>query len=285
MGRTAEAQARIPERGGSCEPPPPDVLRAFGATEAPVLMPGGEGRTYRSGDVVLKPVDDETEAHGLAAIYGSMVPRAFRVPRPIRTRRGAFTHGGWHAWAYLEGHTVAGHWREIIEVCVRFHEALAHLPRPTFLDLRAENPWIVADQVAFGEREIVHHPRVAPVVERLQAVLCPVPARSQLIHGDFGGNVLFHEGLTPAVIDWAPYWRPVPFAVGVIVADAIVWEGADESLISAGSRYADFDQFLARAELRRVIEIEPIHAMYGCDALDQIDAHTPLVGMIEARCR
>jgi len=280
-----ETLARIPERGGPCPPPPPDVLHAFGASAPPVLFSGGEGRTYRSGDVVLKTVDDDAEAVGLAAIYGSMSPRTFRVPRPIRTRRGAFIHSGWHAWQYLEGHTVTGYWHEIIEVCIRFHEALAHLPKPAFLAQRAETPWTVADQVAWGEREIVHHPRVAPVVERLQAVLRPVQARSQLIHGDFGGNVLFAEGLPPAVIDWAPYWRPVPFAIGVIVADAIVWEGADESLIQIGNRYAQFEQFLARAELRRVIETETSHAMYGRDTLGQIDAHLPLVGMIEALCR
>ena len=51
------------------------------------------------------------------------------------------------------------------------------------------------------------------------------------MHGDLTGNVLFARGLPPAVIDFSPYWRPVGFASAVVVGDALLWEGADESLL------------------------------------------------------
>ena len=37
----------------------------------------------------------------------------------------------------------------------------------------------------------------------------PIVTTSQLIHGDLTENILFAEGLSPAVIDFSPYWRPV----------------------------------------------------------------------------
>ena len=49
----------------------------------------------------------------------------------------------------------------------------------------------------------------------------------QLVHGDLAGNILFHPGLAPAVIDVSPYWRPKRYADAIIVADAIAWGDAD----------------------------------------------------------
>lgn len=163
---------------------------------------------------------------------------------------------------------------------------LADLAQPAWFARREQNPWVVADKLAWDEMEITghsrmaHHPRIAPAVEPLRRRLRPVNARSQIIHGDFGGNVLFADGLPPVVIDLSPYWRPVEFAVGVVIADAIVWEGADVSLIEAGNRFPDFAQYLLRAELRRVIELETLYQIYGRDCLDDIEAHLPLIEVI-----
>ena len=46
-----------------------------------------------------------------------------------------------------------------------------------------------------------------------------------------------------------------------------------------------FDQWLARAELRRVIELDVAHRLWGGDTLDEIDAHRSLVCAIVSRCR
>jgi uncharacterized protein (TIGR02569 family) len=242
-------------------------------------MAGGQEKTYRAGDLVLKPAVDDDETNWTAALYLAIECDGFRVPRPIRARTGRFVFRGWQAWAYLPGKEARGRWTDAIDTCLRFHRAIAHVPKPAFLD-RREDAWSVADRVVWGERQISHHPRVAPVVDRLRGVLRPIEATSQLIHGDFGGNVLFAPRLDPAVIDLAPYWRPVPFAVGVIVADAIVWEGAEMSLMDVGGQFDDFVQHLARAELRRVVELEVAQRMYGWDTIREIDAHLPLVDAI-----
>lgn len=270
------------------ELPPEEVLRAFGATEPPARIVGGQGQNYRSGQIVLKPAQDDEETAWTAEFYLAVNDPGFRLPKPLRSDRGSFVYGGWQAWEYIEGQHQhkEGRWQEIIEICVRFHQAVAAIPQPPWFARREQNPWVVADKVAWGEAEITghfrmaHHPRIAPAVEKLRRCLRPVTARSQLIHGDFGGNVLFADGLPPAVIDLSPYWRPVAFAVGVVIADAIVWEGADVSLIAAGDRFDNFQQHLLRAELRRVIELETLHQLYGWEMLDEIEAHLPLIEVL-----
>ena len=113
-------------------------------------------------------------------------------------------------------------------------------------------------------------------------MLRPVRTQSQLIHGDF--QLLSAEGLSPAVIDFSPYWRPAGFALGVVVADAIVWGGADETLIDQVTDVDEWLQLLARAELRRVLEIDA-HSARGRDMIDEIDAHLPAVDAICRRCQ
>jgi hypothetical protein len=69
---------------------------------------------------------------------------------------------------------------------------------------------------------------------------------SGLIHGDLTGNVLFDDELPPAIIDFTPYWRPLEFQSAIVVADALVWEGAPPELADAVA-----PQYLLRALIYR----------------------------------
>ncbi|MEV6671869.1 hypothetical protein [Streptomyces sp. NPDC051162] len=75
------------------------------------------------------------------------------------------------------------------------------------------------------------------------------------MHGDLTGNVLFAAGLAPGVIDFSPYWRPPAFAGAVVVADALTWHHADETLLHeiAPTSGPDFAQYVARALIFRLI--------------------------------
>jgi len=79
----------------------------------------------------------------------------------------------------------------------------------------------------------------------------PVAAHRQLVHGDLTGNVVFAEGLPPGIIDFSPYWRPAAYAIGVVVADAVVWEGADLTLVDHVADRAEMGQCLVRALIFR----------------------------------
>jgi uncharacterized protein (TIGR02569 family) len=185
-------------------------------------------------------------------VLASLRPDGFRVPRLRRACDGAAVVDGWHAWELLEGEHRDRAWSEVIAVGDRFHAALAHVPRPSFLDDRTD-PWAIGDRVAWGELPPEAFAQV-PHLDRLAAALRPLgTSESQLVHGDLTGNVLFADGLPPAVIDFAPYWRPVGFASAVVVGDALLWEGADESVLAAVEHVADFPQLLLRALIYRVV--------------------------------
>jgi len=47
---------------------------------------------------------------------------------------------------------------------------------------------------------------------------------NQIIHGDLCGNILFHETLSPVVIDFSLDYRPREYAEAILIADSIAWE-------------------------------------------------------------
>ncbi|MEK8145735.1 hypothetical protein NKH18_44060 [Streptomyces sp. M10(2022)] len=69
-----------------------------------------------------------------------------------------------------------------------------------------------------------------PLLLRLQSLREAVDAPDRLVHGDLTGNVLFAPGLSPAVIDFSAYWRPVAYADAVVAVDGLLWHGADREL-------------------------------------------------------
>jgi uncharacterized protein (TIGR02569 family) len=234
-------------------PPPQAVLASFGvAGRTAEALAGGEGNSWRAGDLVFKPADLQgIELKWQASILGQITCDGFRVARYRLAADGSACLDGWCATEYVAGHHAAGRWPEVIAVGDRFHQALAGFPRPGFLDHR-ESRWAVGDRVAWEELPAARFAQV-PHLSRLAAARRPVSAASQLIHGDLGGNVLFDDELPPAVIDFSAYWRPVAFAAAIVVADALVWEGADADILDAVSGTEAFGQYLIRALIYRAV--------------------------------
>ena len=229
------------------------VLEAFGASElSAVPLAGGQGTSWRADGAVLKPADHRVpELEWLAAVYSHIRPDGFRIARQLRAADGAVCVEGWSATEYVTGVHAARRWADVIAAGERFHAALAGLDRPAFLDTR-HNAWSTGDRVAWGEIPAARFAQVRHL-GRLVAALRPVEARSQLIHGDLGGNVLFADTLPPAIIDFAPYWRPAAFATAIVIADALVWEGADASAVAAVGHLDEFPQYLLRALIYRAV--------------------------------
>jgi uncharacterized protein (TIGR02569 family) len=163
-------------------------------------------------------------------VLGSLSSDAFRVAPPLRSRTGALIVEGWTAWPLLAGRH-RRRWADILAVGEGFHDALGTVRRPTaLLDARTDR-WARADRIAWGEL-LAGDLALVPEVADLLAARSPVGAASQLVHGDLTGNVLFADGLPPAIIDFSPYWRPKPFASAVVAVDAVVWHGADLGMLS-----------------------------------------------------
>ncbi len=234
------------------------VLVAFGASEPVVRLEGGQGTTFQSRTVILKPVSNVPEADWTAGVFARLEGPGFRVPRPIPSRMGDWVVDGWSAWELVPGEPAGrngGRWPETLAACEAFHAAIAHEPRPAFLDSRTD-PWSIADRMTWGEEPFSFLPEIEPIGRQLTGRLAPVDLRPQVIHGDFTANVLFADGLPPAVIDFSPYWRPWPFAAGIIAADALAWAGMPVADLGVFGRVPEFPQMLVRGALRRLLEFD-----------------------------
>ncbi len=231
-------------------------LAAFGLEGEPIPLEGGQGTAVRVGDVVVKRVPshgervqsthDPAEDEWRADLYERIVPVGFRVPKPVRALDGRVVVDGWVAFEYLVGEHSFERWDDTLAVCDRFHAALRDERRPSFLD-RADDPWTIAQRAVWGVAPLEPYLAMKHVAALVDA-LRPVEGPAQLVHSDFTANVLFHEREPPAVLDLSPWWAPTEYARAVVVGDALLWYGADESVAERVE-----PQFLLRAVLFRKI--------------------------------
>jgi uncharacterized protein (TIGR02569 family) len=256
-------------------PPPQRVLEAFAADDEPQLLDGGQGETWRVGSVVLKPAGLASEARWRALTLDALPDSGrVRIARPVRAVSGDWLYEGWEAWQHIAGRTDPKRWDAAVEAGAAFHELLAETPRPDFLD-RRDNWWSRGDRTSWDLTAIAD----APILRQLMAAREPVSLVEQPVHGDLLGNVLYEPGLPPAIIDWAPYWRPTSWAAAVAVVDALCWHGADEELVRRWSHLAEWSQMLLRALLYRMITDLEVAQARGND-WEPHPAYGPVVELV-----
>ena len=132
------------------------VLEAFGLSEPAVLLPGGQGETWCSGAVVLKRAGLESVWRA-EVLDGLPESTEFRVARPVRARDGEWVAFGWEGSELLPGATDTQRQDEVLTAGIAFHEAVAGLPHPEFLDVR-DDPWSDGDRVAWEELPLAGSP-------------------------------------------------------------------------------------------------------------------------------
>jgi uncharacterized protein (TIGR02569 family) len=270
------AQKRgYPRNVGYRAAPSSTVLRRFDASGR--LEPLDGDRAWKVGHRVLKPVDAETsEIEWQAAALSKLAQDGYRLALPMPATDGSIVVEDWTAWPFLRGRYELGRWTDIIEVSRRFHAEVASLGKPRFIDERSHR-WAIGDRVAWGD--LADEPyRHIPFVADLRDSLRPIHATDQLIHGDLAGNVLFAADEPPAIIDLALYWRPIAYAEAILVADALIWEGAGDDLFDyAKGTHPDFGQFLARALIFRLVA-----TLLGGfeDSAEIADRHGRVVGLL-----
>jgi uncharacterized protein (TIGR02569 family) len=229
--------------------------------------------------MVLKPDAGPVDTW-LAGALADVEPDGVRLASPVRTLDGDWVCSGWSATRWVEGgepdRSAASTWLRIIEAGRSFHRAVAHLPRPDCLADRTDW-WAVADRAAWHERPLRLGPGLDVLARRLEDALEPL-GRPQVVHGDLTGNVLVADGLDPAIIDVSPYWRPVDYADGIVVADALCWHGASPSLLEqAGVPVAA----VARALLFRMATTHEIAAAGGdVDLPDEVGRYAAAVAAL-----
>lgn len=178
---------------------------------------------------MLKPAG--ADAGWIAETITDIVEDGFRVPRPLRAGP-RWVVDDWAAWARIDGRHRSRDtpWTEALDVAHRFEAALSSVARPPYLDARTDR-WAVADRAAWGEIDVEVPEDLVPVLARLRAGRPAVDGRLQVVHGDLAGNLLWADAGPPAVIDLSAYWRPAGYTAAVVAVDAVLWFGADASLL------------------------------------------------------
>src|SRR5664279_4321517 len=218
---------------------PPRVLAAYGIGGTARDLAGGQGTSVEVDGLVLKPGAEVAETSWLARLAAHTKPQGFRLPAPVPAIDGRLVVEGWSATPYAQGAPVDQHdrsataWIPVLEAARAFHRAVRHEPQPGFLHLRRHR-WAVADRAAWGRPRPAVGPRFCGLLSRLGRHVVAEGLGDQLVHGDLSGNVLLSDGLSPAVIDMSPYWRPTAYADAVIVVDALLWWRADPTLVGLG---------------------------------------------------
>lgn len=224
--------------------------------------------------MVLKPVEFLAETVWRADVLDALPESVeFRVARPVRTVGGGWVAAGWEASLFVDGAPDVRRQDEVLRAGNAFHAAVAGVARPAFLDLRSD-PWSAGDRAAWGrvDGSATAMELLAPLVDARR----PVDLAAQAVHGDLPGNVLFADGLPPAVIDWSVYWRPPSWAAAVAVADALCWYGADPGLAARWAHLPEWGQMLVRALIYRIVTHD---SAFGWTP-DQVDVYRPVIALV-----
>lgn len=264
--------------------PAREVLGAFGLSGEPVVLTGGLDPAYRVGDVVLKRADSADEVAWKSELLARIAESGFRVARPARALDDSWTADGWMASRYVEGPLEPKDWGQMIEAASAFHAALAAEPRPSFLD-SLDHRWARAHRAVWEEGQVEPLEVVRPRLERLRSLVGRVSSVPQLIHSDLAGNVLFAEGRFPAILDFSPWWAPVSYAEGILVADALLWHGAGIEILGLVAEPTAFPETLARGALFRLLAVNEGAKEGHPEYLEELPRYDRLIALIEAWTR
>ncbi len=113
--------------------------------------------------------------------------------------------------------------------------------------------WARGERHAFDEDTIELPPEVAAIDDRLRAWCVHDQETPQVVHVDLTHNVFLDRSGTPVVLDVAPGFRSHAYCAAVVVADALVWSGADVSAVDALGGLDTARPLLARALRFRLV--------------------------------
>ena len=250
--------------------PPDRVLDLFAAEGVLEPFPGGQGTSWRAGDLVLKSGHDGSGSW-LAPIQARLAvrldeesPRSVRLALPVPARDGSVTIDGWCATRFEPRTTPCRDLATLRATAHLLHArlAVAVAERPEGLDARSDQ-WSDAERAAYDPALAMQaaalrpEPGLADLVRDLARSLDDTDlGREQLVHSDLAGNVLLDASGVPFVIDFSPTWRSPLWAEAVCVLDAVLWHGAEVSALDEW-RAGPQRQAMLRAALFRVLSDIP----------------------------
>lgn len=229
------------------------AIKAFSLNGHPTPLQGGQNTSVRVGEAVLKPVEDAEHFEWLLSILDNIQPTGYRIARPIRNVCGELVSHGWIATRFEPGREYNGRIKEKLQIARMFHKDLSRFETKNMVP--TNDRWSRAHRIAWqcdklpvclpeGVRRVL-----AKLLERLDPT-SDLPR--QLVHGDLAGNILFHEELSPLVIDFSPTIAPVEYAEAILVCDCIAWQGSPVSEVNLLPNDQIYKQMILRAIVFRL---------------------------------
>ncbi|CRK61771.1 FIG00820743: hypothetical protein [Alloactinosynnema sp. L-07] len=215
------------------------------------------GPVWRCDEVALRPASSPAEAAWVAQTLGDLHVPDLRIARPVRSSDGRYVVGGWVGFRFIEGRAEP-RYDEVVSASLRLHQATVDLPRPRFLNLRAD-VFALADRAAWGEEKApLDIDLGGKLFDEFASRRAKVDLKSQVVHGDLFGNVLFVGDAAPGIIDFTAFHRPAEWAAAVVVVDAMAWGGADDAIAKRWAHLPEWPQALLHALLFRLA----VHALH-----------------------
>lgn len=234
---------------------PQNVLEAFDASTEGEALEGGQNESMKYGDIAIKPIHDASYYTQVSQVFESLIPTDYRISKPIKTRDGLYVIEGYCATKYEPGYDDDKAVKEKIEVARYLNKDLeeADISCWKFSD----DPWSRANDVLWRGAPLQKDwsVEIKTFIEDKLKQLLPYEDAYQLIHGDLGGNILFHEELKPLVIDFSPTIAPAKYAEAIIVCDSIAWAGQPLSCMDFLGDLEIYRPFLQRAVMFRALTV------------------------------
>jgi hypothetical protein len=192
-------------------------------------------------------------------------PSVTHGPVRVPTRKaGAHYHRPVVAWELSATESIpvlrpaAPAWHVVTDVGLRFSDVAEAARDGQAGPLGDRNHrWAIADRVAWGDVSVDLVPEASEVLGRLGSLLGDPPTDRQVVHGDLTGNVYFDASDVPVVLDVSPYLRPRKWAAAIVIADAVLWHGAEPSLGASFAATESGHDLLSRAVIFRMVAEQP----------------------------
>ncbi len=271
--------------GKKISPPTIETAKAFGSTVEPVLLSGGQGTSYVSGNIVLKPTGGKSGTQWRAEVFSNLPQSAeVRFHRPIKSVNGQWDYDGYVAWTFLKGEHIKGQYSKKLKASHAFHKLLKDIPQPEGLKT-PRGSWSTGNWVALGQKEFNYDQEFMDLYNQIKPHLKPLPEDRQLVHSDMGGNFLLDDVLPPAIIDFSGVWAPNGFGEGVMLADAITWEDASSEELEVFKQVPYIEQMAWRGTLTRIAEQAEHIKWFGKEKADAVEAAREFQKAIDYLCK
>ncbi len=237
-------------------------------------LTGGQGNSFLFNDVVIKPVGDSGALYEMTAnILRSINNPEYRLAKPIKSINDNYIEDGFIATEYHVGEHDDSRIEEALRISRIFHEDLKRFN----IELpKQEDRWSKALSIIWDDYKYdIDNDDYRYCISLLES-LPGSDEPKQLIHGDMAGNVLYHESLSPLIIDFSPSIAPYSFIEALIIVDHIAWGGGYVNDLNLLKPIHEYIPQIKRAILFRLLTTFFMDSDYKNCYMSEYKAYFPI---------